>query len=669
MLTRILLGLVLVASPSVGLAQQQPPADTGRVRHDTLSREPVTLQAVTITTTPAVRYEPSSAVKVTPSLIEQIPSINALDLLRQSTGLEVHEQGQGPGFASDASLRGFSSDHSTDIALWVDGVPVNEPVNGHAEGYNDWSLLMPEAISSIDVLKGPTSALFGNFAMAGVVNVRTLERLQGTKLTASGGTYGQFEGALLSGLDRPATGAVLGLRGVHDAGWRPNSAYDLGQAHARWVHTVSSRATLDAGAEFYLTRWDSPGFLTDSQFQARQYDVVENRSDGGFKRRAQERVSLRVFAGPALLWRSTAYATQGRWQLYLTIPPEPGAGEGTGSQTEEEDTRYGFGATSALTWALPRGDVTVGLEGRWDHADYQNWLTTDRRRDSAQALVGARQASGAAFVQASLDLTRYVRASAGGRFEAQNTRSVPVGEAALANGKGIFAPKLGLLFRIPSLGALYGNVSRGYRQTDGVIEDPTLPFITEWVYETGAKLDLRGLAASAAFFRVDVSNEQTFNPVTLTSTSGGASRRQGVELELDARPSPWLALGADWTFNDARYRHFITEDGDTLSGARVFNTAKYVGVASVQVSPPDKRWQARAGANFVGPYSPFDAPGVVEPAYTLFHFSAGVRISRLGLLEVGIRNLFNRAYPELQAGSFVTPGQPRSLFATLRTGL
>jgi outer membrane receptor protein involved in Fe transport len=668
MFPRIFLGLVLVASPSVGLAQQQPPADTGRVRHDTLSREPVTLQAVTITTTPAVRYEPSSAVKVTPTVIQQIPAVSAYDLLRQSAGLEVHEQGQGPGFASDASIRGFSSDHSTDIALWVDGVPINEPVNGHAEGYSDWNLLMPEAVSSIDVLKGPTSALFGNFAMAGVVNVRTLERLQGTDVTASGGTYGQFEGALLTGVDREATGAVLGLRGVHDAGWRPNSAYDLGQAHARWVHTVSSAATLDAGLELYLTHWDSPGFLSDSQFEARQYNAVENRSDGGFKRRAQERVSLKLFAGPALLWRSTAYATQGRWQLFLTIPPEPGSGEGTGSQTEEEDTRYGFGATSALTWALSRGEVTVGVEGRWDHADYQNWLTTDRRRDSAQALVGARQASGAAFLEASLDVSRHIRATVGGRYEAQDTRSAPQGAAALSAGKGVFAPKLGLLFHIPSLGALYANLSRGYRQTDGVISDPSLPFISEWAYETGAKLDLRGVSASAAVFRVDVSNEQTFDPVTLTSTSGGASRRQGVELELDARPNPWMAVSADWIFNNARYRHLIT-DADTLDGARVFNTAKYVGVASVRVSPADRRWQVRAAANFVGPYSPFDEPGVVVPAYALFHLSAGVRIEPLGLVEVGIRNVFDKAYPELEAGGFVTPGQPRSLFATLRTGM
>ena len=198
MFSRFVVGLALVAVPHLAIAQAPQPADTGRVQHDTLSRQPVTLEAITITTTPAVRDEPSSAVRVTPAAIAQTPATDAYDLLRQSAGIEIHEQGQGPGFASDASIRGFSSDHSTDIALWVDGVPVNEPVNGHAEGYDDWNLLMPEAVSSIEVLKGPTSALFGNFAMAGVVNVRTLERMDSTQLDASAQTSSASPMATLS---------------------------------------------------------------------------------------------------------------------------------------------------------------------------------------------------------------------------------------------------------------------------------------------------------------------------------------------------------------------------------------------------------------------------------------------------------------------------------------
>jgi len=627
------------------------------------------LHTVTITTTEPEHFDPSSTTRVSPAQLQTAPATDAYDLLRQTAGIEIHEQGQGPGFASDASIRGFSSDHSTDIALWVDGVPINEPVNGHAEGYNDWNLLLPEAISQVDVFEGPTSALYGNFAMAGVVNVLTIEHLSGSQFTASAGSQGHVEGALLWGQDSGATSAVLGIRGVHDDGWRPNSAYDLGQVHARLVEHLGGLSTLDAGIELYGTEWRSPGFLTDSQFQLHAYDNVTNPTDGGFKQRAQERVSYRLLAGPALLWRSTAYATQGRWQLFLTIPPEPGSGEGSGSQTEEEDRRYGFGATSAVTWLLPRGELTAGLEGRWDHSDYENWFATDRHRDSAQTLVTARQASGAMFAEATLDFTQHLRASLGARYDAQNTWSEPPGATSTSHGEGLLVPKLGLLYHFPTLGAVYVNVSRGFRQTDGVITDPTLPFITEWAYEAGAKVDATYVAASAALFRIDVSNEQTFNPITLASTSGGASRRQGVEIQATLRPFPDVTLHTEWTFTDARYRSLVTADGATLNGARVFNTATYVGVASAAYTSPGQLWRAGVSVNAIGPYSPFDAPGVLLPAYALVHLSGGIRIAPGDYLEIGVRNVFNRAYPELRAASFVTPGQPRSVYASLRTGL
>jgi len=653
----------VVLLPRAGAAQQPVPADTARA--DSLTRRPVALGAITITTTEPQRQEPSGTVHVSPDVIRATPAINAWDLLRQTAGVEVHDQGQGPGFASNASLRGFSSDHSTDIALWIDGVPINEPVNGHAEGYGDWSLLMPQAIRGIDVLKGPTSALYGNFAMAGVVSVRTIERLHGVDATLSAGSFGRLEGSVMAGLDRPGNGLVVGARGLREDGWRPNADYHLGQGHARWVRSLSPTATLDAGLELYDAGWRSPGFLSDSLFQLHQYQVVADSTDGGFKRRAQERVSLRVFGGASRLWRTTVYATQGRWQLFITTPPEGGAAEGSGSQTEEEDRRHGYGLTSALTWALPRGEITAGVEGRWDESGYERWFTTARARDSSETLVSARQVSGALFVQSSLDLGHHVRATAGMRYDEHNTRSEPTGQAATSASSGVVAPKIGLLVHVPVFGAVYANVSRGFRATDGVIADPGLPFITAWAYETGVKLDRRRLSVGAALFRMDVSNEQTFNPVTLQSASGGTSRRQGIDVDAALHLNPALTLDANWTFTDARYQQLITADGDTLDGARVFNTARYVGVAGIALAPPMSRWHLRMSTNVVGPYSPFDLPGVELPAYALLHLSGGLRLGR-GELEVGLRNVLNRAYPELRAGDFVSPGQPRTFFITMR---
>ncbi len=665
---RLFAGLVLAVAPlSVVAAQQPVTPDTIRIHQhgDTLS-QPVELPAVTVTSAPVRREDPSSTTSVPTVVLQRTPALNPYDLVRQTAGLEVHDQGQGPGFASDVSLRGFSSDHSTDVALWIDGVPINEPINGHAEGYSDWSLLFPQAVRSIDVFKGPTSAVYGNFALAGTVNIRTLERTSGTSLWASGGMYGRAEGALLTGFDRQGSGGVFGLRAMREDGWRPNSGSALGQAHARIVRDLSPAASVDAGVELYDATWDSPGFLTSEQFADRNYAVVAEPSDGGFKRRAQERVSVRLTpSGAPIVWRSTAYATQARWQLFLTVPPEGGAGEGSGSQTEEEHRRYGFGATSALTWSLPRAQLTFGGEARWDHADYENWFTSVRVRDSAQTLAVSRQVSGALFAQSVADVGQHLRLSLGGRLDHLDTRTTPRGGAAMGAGSTIVSPKLGALYHLKRIGDVYANVSRGFRQANGVIEDPSLPLVTAWAYESGVKFDGRRVNASIALFRMDVSNEQPFDPITLQATDNGASRRQGVDAEVRARLGSAVSLSLNATLNDAKYRRFLTEEGDTLFGVRVYNTAKFVGSAALDVAPPGAIWHLRLGSNVVGPYSPFDEPGVTLPAYALLHLSGGVQAGR-AQIEVGLRNLLNRAYPELQAGAFVAPGQPRSVVGSVR---
>jgi outer membrane receptor protein involved in Fe transport len=656
--------VALLFSSSVIRAQQTSRDTTAR---DTTGRKSTRLQAVTITTTRAVRDEPRATTNVAPELIRLTPATNAWDLARQTAGIEVHDQGQGPGFASNASIRAFSSDHSTDLALWIDGVPVNEPVNGHAEGYNDWSLMFPEAISDFDVIKGPTSALFGNFALAGVVNVRTLERMRGTEGFLTGGAYGRVEGTVLSGFDHDSSGGVFGLRAMREDGWRPNSGYNLLQGHGRAVRNLSPNATLDAGVELYGATWDSPGFITADQFERSVFDSVANETDGGFKRRAQERVSLRVLHGSSI-WRSTLYATQSRWELFLTTPPEGGGEEGSGAQTEEQDSRYGLGATSAYSVGFSRGEVTAGVEGRFDHSRYENWQDSARTRIEPQERDTGEQLSGATFIQARVDPSQRLTLSIGARYDALRTRVEPVDEASSSDSHGTFSPKVGALVKLTPVLSAYANASRGFRAPDNINAFPTLGLITAWSYEGGLKFDKSRVSATAAAFQMDVSDEQQFSDICACSVSGGASRRRGVELSGEARIAKPVTVSTDWTINDAKYRSFTTEDGDVLKDeVRVFNTARYVGIAAIAVSQPTSGvWTVRLSTNVVGPYTPFDEePGFEVPAYALLHLSGRVRFAKADL-EVGVRNLLDREYPELRAGGFVAPGQPRSLFANLR---
>src|SRR6476469_2853917 len=215
-----LLCMIGVANPHLGAqnpvnpdtTRAQTPSDTTRSSAADSARIR-RLGTVTVTAAPAERAAPFKSTRIDATTIKQTPAHDGYDLLRQTAGVEVHEQGQGPGFASDASLRGFTSDHSTDLALWIDGVPINEPVNGHAEGYNDWSLIFPQAIQNLDVIKGPTSALFGNFAFSGIVNVRTLDHLDGTRTWVNGGSAGHIEGTSRTGVgNESGVSGVVGAR-------------------------------------------------------------------------------------------------------------------------------------------------------------------------------------------------------------------------------------------------------------------------------------------------------------------------------------------------------------------------------------------------------------------------------------------------------------------------
>ena len=659
--------MALALGVSAGALAQDTTRVGGRdsTRVDSIAR----LRAVTIVVTPAERAQPLNATHVDAATIRSTPASSPYELLRQTSGVEVHLQGQGPGFASDASLRGFSSDHATDIALWVDGVPINEPMNGHAEGYNDWSVLFPGGIQDVDVIHGPASALFGNFALAGIVNVRTLERMRGTEITASAGSFGRADAMALMGFDRGVDGGgVLGARYQRENGFRPNSRYDVAQGHARVVRDLRPGVTLDGGAELYGGNWNSPGFLSADEFAARDYGVVSNPTDGGYKRRAQERLSLRVISGN-MFWRTTTYATQGRWQLFLTIPPAGGRFEGSGSQTEEEDSRAGVGATSALTWGLSRGEITVGGETRWDRSHYENYFTTARTRDSVAEQVTGRQLLGAPFLQSYVNVSDRIRVDLGARYDALATRSTPQRNSVTSATHGVLSPKLGVLAHLTSAVGVYTNVSRGFRSSDGVIGDPSLEPITAWSYEAGLKVDRGAMTATASLFRMDVSNEQTFNPVTLQSSNGGASRRQGLELGWRVAGGRFATLSGDWTLNDARYRGFATVNDAgapvVLDGLRVYNTSKYVGSGALDLSPSASPWRIRVSGNWVGPYSPFDEPGVVLGGYGLAHVSAAWNFRDLEA-DVGVRNLFDRAYPELVAGEVVSPGQPRTVYVSVR---
>ena len=98
------------------------------------------------------------------------PIASLQDVLRVTPGLVV-VQHAGGGKANQYFLRGFDADHGTDVALSVDGVPINLVSHAHGQGYVDTNFIIPEAIERVEITKGPSFASQGDFATAGSINL------------------------------------------------------------------------------------------------------------------------------------------------------------------------------------------------------------------------------------------------------------------------------------------------------------------------------------------------------------------------------------------------------------------------------------------------------------------------------------------------------------------
>jgi outer membrane cobalamin receptor len=120
--------------------------------------------------------------------LELRPTNTPSDVARLVPSLIIGQH-HGGGKADQILFRGFDSDHGTDFAVFVDGIPVNMVSHGHGQGYADLHWLIPETIDRVEVYKGPYFAHLGDFATSGAINVITKRRDKDTHTTATGGSY------------------------------------------------------------------------------------------------------------------------------------------------------------------------------------------------------------------------------------------------------------------------------------------------------------------------------------------------------------------------------------------------------------------------------------------------------------------------------------------------
>ncbi|MFM8744382.1 MAG: TonB-dependent receptor plug domain-containing protein, partial [Cytophagales bacterium] len=97
-------------------------------------------------------------------MIKTMGSVRLNDVLTEQTGLVVVPQVNGMG--NGIQIQGFNPDYTL---ILVDG----EPLIGRFTGSLELSRLTVGNIKQIEIVKGPSSSLYGSEALAGVINIIT----------------------------------------------------------------------------------------------------------------------------------------------------------------------------------------------------------------------------------------------------------------------------------------------------------------------------------------------------------------------------------------------------------------------------------------------------------------------------------------------------------------
>lgn len=138
-----------------------------------------------------------TATTIDRSQFDNRPSFSVGDVLRDSPGISI-KQGNGPRDFG-ISIRGSNARNGfaiRNLVIFDDGFPVTQP-----DGLSRSDLIDPHAYSAIDVIRGPSSALYGNYATGGALNFRTRPggTIDGVEYGVDGGSYGYLNNYLAAG--------------------------------------------------------------------------------------------------------------------------------------------------------------------------------------------------------------------------------------------------------------------------------------------------------------------------------------------------------------------------------------------------------------------------------------------------------------------------------------
>lgn len=613
------------------------------------------------------------------------PRVNLSESLGAVPGLQVQNR---QNYAQDLqlSIRGFGSRSTYGVRglrIYVDGIPATMP-----DGQGQTSNIDIGSLDSLEVLRGPFSALYGN-SSGGVINATTQTGSQPPTLEASSyyGSFGTWHygmkatGAVGDGSHAGDVDYVVSTNRFTTHGYRDHSGARKNLANAKLGVRINddSKLTLlfnsvdikanDAGGLSYDEWQNNPRQSPRGDQYNTRKTIKQTQAGLRYERQLSDQDDLSVMM----------YAGERETTQYQSIPRAPQL-KPTHAGGVIDLTRHYQGIDTRWTH---RGELlvpvtfTTGLDYETmteRRKGYENFVMSngapqygekgDLRRNERNLMWNVDP-----YLQTQWQLTEKLSLDAGVRyssvwFDSNDYYVTPgngddSGEASYHK----WLPAGSLKYAVTDAWNVYVSAGRGfetptinelsYRSGDqGGLNFGLQPSTNETV-EIGSKARIGNGLLTAALFQTDTDNEIVVDASSGGRTSyknAGKTRRQGMELGLDQQFGESWRLKAAWTWLDATYRTNVCDD-TSCKGNRIPGIARNMGYASFGYQP-EKGWYAGSDIRYMSDIMANDENTAKAPSWTVVGLTTGYKWS-YGKMDMDlfgrVDNLFDRSY----AGSVI----------------
>ena len=507
---------------------------------------------------------PAAVTVLTREDIERLPAEDLGELLRFLPGFYVHF-GTPFGGAPMVSARGFFGGGEAEyVQLLVDGVPISDVESGLA----DWRRIRAADVERIEALRGPASALYGDTALGGVIQIFT-RRATGERAASfslSGGSFGSA--AADAGVSFPAGRATFAASATASRtdGFREHASSDEGGSDLSVQLPAGSGVwTLDLSGSSRDRQ--EPGPRTREALSADRFGSDELfRFDRDRTRRGRASVSFRSGGEPSA-FRGMLYGSLRDTDATRTLLVAAGVGDRIFRSVETGAIGGSFEAEKSFARSAGESRAVAGIDFARENLDstYRS-VGDDGVRGAEVARVSGRRDRFAVFASGAWEPAPRLRFTAGARWD-----SIADGfEGGADSSHRAWSPRAGVSVRLGALDAhpvsLFIQASRAFKAPTidqlfdprpfpdfqgGTfrISNPRLRPQRAKTFEAGVSQHAGRSSFEVIVYSTEVDDEIDFDPTTFRYANIGRTLHRGIEafgrFFGRSRVSPFLSWS--WT--------------------------------------------------------------------------------------------------------------------------